>query len=66
MPVERLILLSFLFNLVKSLLVIDLFEEEKLLSVISCTVGVILHDILDSVWLRKGVLMLSILQIETL
>ncbi len=49
MPVKRLILLSFFFNLVKSLLVIDLFEKEKLLSVISRAVSVVLHDILDSV-----------------
>ena len=52
MPVESFILLAFFFNLVKSLFVIDLLEEEKLLTVIGRTVGVVLHDILDGVWLR--------------
>ena len=51
MPVESFILFAFFFNLIKSLFVVDLLKKKKLLSIVSGAMSMVLHDILNGIWL---------------
>jgi hypothetical protein len=66
LPVECLPLFAFFFLLVGTLLVIQLLKVEGLLAIVSGTVGMVLHDVLNGIRILKCVLMLGILQIEAL
>ena len=63
--IECLSFFLFLLDLIKTFLVIDRFKEQKLLTIVSGTMCVILHDVLDRIGRRKRVLVLCILKIET-
>lgn len=65
MAIESFMLFAFSFNVCLAFFVINLFKEKDLLSIVSSTVGVILHDLLNGIWRGQVTFMLGILQIKT-
>jgi hypothetical protein len=49
-----------------SLFIIDLLKESYLIFIVCGTEGMILHYVLNGIWLRKIVLMLGVFKVEAL